>query len=171
METRSWRLSPAVIALAAAMAAAALLRLGLTPHAVMAAGALALLVLLSAIDLQARILPNRLLVPATAAILVAQLALSPGQALEGVLAGLGAALLVLAPTFVNPKAMGMGDVKLVAFLGVLLGAAVFPAIMLGFLATAPVVAVLVMRRGLAAWRAPLPLGPFLALGAAIVVLA
>jgi prepilin signal peptidase PulO-like enzyme (type II secretory pathway) len=160
-----------VIALAGALAAAAPVRLGLTPYAVMAAGALALLVVLAAIDVQARILPNRLLLPATAALLVAQLALYPGQALEGVLAGLGAGLLTLAPTFVNPAAMGMGDVKLVVFLGLLLGVGVLPAMMLGFLATVPVLAILVVRRGLAACRSPLPLGPFLALGAAIVVLA
>jgi len=84
---------------------------------------------------------------------------------------LGAALLTLAPRFFNPAAMGMGDVKLVAFLGVLLGAGVFPAMVLGFLATVPVLAVLVARHGLAARRAVLPLGPFLAFGAAIVVLA
>jgi leader peptidase (prepilin peptidase)/N-methyltransferase len=166
-----WRLRPPVIALAAAVAAAAALRLGFTPHAIMAAGALAVLVVLSAIDLQARILPNRILAPASAVILAGQLALSPEQALEGLVAAFGAALLTLAPTLVNPAAIGMGDVKLVAFLGLLLGAEVLPAMMLGLLATTPVVAVLLVRRGRAAWRTALPLGPFLALGAAIAVLA
>lgn len=165
-----WRLRPAVIAVAMAMAAATPLRLGLTPYAIMAAGALAVLVVLSAIDLQARILPNRILLPAMAAVLVAQLALYPEHALEGILAAFGAAVLTLAPTLVNPAAIGMGDVKLVAFLGLLLGAEVLPAMMLGLLATAPVVAVLLVLHGRAAWRTPLPLGPFLALGAAIVVL-
>jgi prepilin signal peptidase PulO-like enzyme (type II secretory pathway) len=43
--------------------------------------------------------------------------------------------------------------------------------MLGFAATAPVLAVLLVLRGRAARRTALPLGPFLALGTAIVVLA
>jgi leader peptidase (prepilin peptidase)/N-methyltransferase len=170
-ETRpTWRLSRAVILLAAAATLAALLRLGITPYAVMAAGALAMLVVLSAIDLQARILPNKILLPAMAAVLAGQLVLYPGNALESVVAAIGAVGLMLTPRLLNPAAMGMGDVKLAAFLGLLLGAEVLPALMLGFLATAPVLAVLLVARGRAARRTPIPLGPFLALGAAIVLL-
>jgi len=65
----------------------------------------------------------------------------------------------------------MGDVKLVAFLGVLLGTHVVPAMMLGFGATAPALAVLLVTRGRATRRTTLPLGPFLAFGAAVVLLA
>ena len=168
---RTWRLSPAVLVLAAVVAFAAPVRLGLTPYAVMAAGALAVLVVLSAIDLQARILPNKILLPATAAVLAGQVAFYPGNAVEVVVAALGAGAFTLAPSLVNPAAMGMGDVKLAAFLGVLLGAKVLPAMMLGFGATAPVLVVLLVLRGRAARRTALPLGPFLALGAAIVLLA
>lgn len=169
--SRTWRLSPAAILLAAAVATAALLRLGLTPYGMMAAASLAVLVVLAAIDVQARILPNKIVLPATAAVLAAQTAFYPERLLESVVAALVAAAVTLAPALFNPAAMGMGDVKLAAFLGMLLGTKVLAALILGFLATAPVLAVLLVLRGRAARRMALPLGPFLALGAAIVVLA
>jgi leader peptidase (prepilin peptidase) / N-methyltransferase len=168
---RTWRLHPAVIVLAAVLAAAAPVRLGLTPYGITAAGALAVLVLLSAIDLQARILPNKIVLPATAAVLAAQFVFYPGQAVGAIVAGLVAGAVMFAPRFINPASMGMGDVKLAVFLGVLLGANVLPALMLGFIATAPVLAVLFFVRGRATRGTALPLGPFLALGAAILLLA
>lgn len=168
---QTWRLSPAVVILAGVIAVAAPVRLGLSPYAVMAAGSLAVLVVLSAIDLQARILPNKILGPAAVAVLAGQLIFFPEHAVEVMLAGLGAGALTLAPCFVNPAAMGMGDVKLAAFLGVLLGAKVLMALTLGFAATGPVLAVLLVLNGRNARRMTLPLGPFLALGAAIVLLA
>ena len=168
---RTWRLRPAVLILAAVVAAAAPVRLGFTPYAAMAAGALAVLVVLSAIDLQARILPNKIVLPATAAVLAAQFVFYPGQAVGAIVAGLVAGAVMFAPRFINPASMGMGDVKLAVFLGVLLGANVLPALMLGFIATAPVLAVLFFVRGRATRGTALPLGPFLALGAAILLLA
>ena len=171
MRPRTWRLRPAVIVLAAVVAAAAPVRLGLTPYAVMAAGALAVLVVLSAIDLQARILPNKILLPAIGAVLAGQVVFYPERLVESVVAALAAGAVMLAPRLVDPAAMGMGDVKLAAFLGVLLGAEVLPAMMLGFVATAPVLVFLLVFRGREARRTALPLGPFLALGAAILLLA
>ena len=168
---RAWTLSPAAIVLAVAAFAAALVRVGVSPYGFMAGASLGVLVVLSAIDLQARILPNRILLPATAALLAAQAVFYPEHFVECVLAALAAGALMLAPGLVDPAAVGMGDVKLAVFLGVLLGSAVAPALILGCLATAPVLAVLLVRRGRAARRATLPLGPFLTIGTAIVVLA
>src|SRR4051794_32674313 len=105
---RTWRLSPAVLVLAAVAAVAAPVRLGLSPYAVMAAGALAVLVALSAIDLQARILPNKILLPAMGAVLAGQLVFYPAHFAGIVLAGLLAGAVTLAPRFVNPASMGMG---------------------------------------------------------------
>src|SRR3954449_2456396 len=106
----------------------------------MAAASLAVLVVLGAIDLQARILPNKIVLPATTALLAAQVAFFPGRTPELLVCAFAAAAITLAPSLVNPKAIGMGDVKLVLFLGVLLGTKVIPAMMLGFGATAPVLA-------------------------------
>ena len=169
--SRAWTVSPAVIVLAALVAVAALPRLGLTPYGIIAAGSLGVLVVLSVIDLQTRLLPNKILLPATAAVLVAQAVFYPERLLESVIAAFVAAAITFAPALFNPAAMGMGDVKLAGFLGVLLGLDAIPALMLGFLATAPVLAVMFVLRGREARRTAIPLGPFLALGAAIVLLA
>jgi prepilin signal peptidase PulO-like enzyme (type II secretory pathway) len=169
--SRPWTVSPVVILLAVMVAAAALPRLGLTPSGVMAAGSLGVLVVLSAIDLQTRLLPNKILLPATAVVFVAQAVFHPDRLLECVIAAVVAAAITFAPALLNPAAMGMGDVKLAFFLGVLLGLHAIPALMLGFLATAPVLAVMFVLRGKEARRTAIPLGPFLALGAAIVMLA
>jgi prepilin signal peptidase PulO-like enzyme (type II secretory pathway) len=63
--------------------------------------------------------------------------------------------------------MGMGDVKLGVLLGVALGQDVVAALLIGMLSAVPA-ALFVMSRGRAA---ALPYGPFLALGAAVVLLA
>src|SRR5689334_13604881 len=93
---RTWRVSPAVLIVAGVVTIAAVMRLGFSPYAVMAAASLAVLVVLSAIDLQARILPNKILGPAAIAVLAGQLIFAPDRALEVLLAGLGAGALTLA---------------------------------------------------------------------------
>jgi leader peptidase (prepilin peptidase)/N-methyltransferase len=167
---RAWTVGPVTVAAAAGMAAVALLRLGTGPDGVLAAGLLAVLVVLSSIDLQARVLPNRIVFPATAAVLAWQLAFFPGQAAEWIGAALGAGVFMLLPSLIRPGAMGMGDVKLAVLLGAALGRDVLSALTLGCLAVVPVALwLLVRRRGVR--DATVPLGPFLALGAGVVVLA
>jgi leader peptidase (prepilin peptidase)/N-methyltransferase len=168
--SRAWTVSPAVIVVAGVVAVATALRLGLTRYGIMAAGSLGVLVVLSVVDLQTRLLPNKILLPATATLVAAQAVFYPERLLEAVIAALVAAAITFAPALLNPAAMGMGDVKLAGFLGVLLGSAAIPAMMLGFLATVPVIAVMLVLRGREARGTAIPLGPFLALGAAIVVL-
>ncbi len=58
----------------------------------------------------------------------------------------------------------MGDVKLVAVMGLYLGRAVAPALLIGFGAGALVGLVMIARRGAAARKQAVPFGPFLALG-------
>jgi prepilin signal peptidase PulO-like enzyme (type II secretory pathway) len=52
------------------------------------------LVVLSVVDFERRILPNRILLPAIAVVLAAQVAIAPERALEWVLAAVGAALVL-----------------------------------------------------------------------------
>jgi leader peptidase (prepilin peptidase) / N-methyltransferase len=66
--------------------------------------------------------------------------------------------------------MGMGDVKLGFLLGAALGRDVITALALGSLAALPVALYVFARRGRGAREATLPYGPFLALGAAVVLL-
>jgi leader peptidase (prepilin peptidase) / N-methyltransferase len=165
----TWRVRPAGVMLGAVLAGAALLRLGLTSDGVFAAGLLAVLGVLAVIDLEFRVLPNRILGPAAVAVLVLQAALFPDRLVECIVAGLGAALLLLLPTLFQRRAMGMGDVKLAGLLGLALGGKVLVALMLGSLASVPAALVLVVR-GSSMRGATLPFGPFLAFGAAVTLL-
>jgi leader peptidase (prepilin peptidase)/N-methyltransferase len=167
---RAWTVRPVAVAAAAGVAGVALVRLGVDAHGVLAASLLAVLVVLASTDLQARVLPNRIVFPATAAVLGWQLAFFSDQAPEWLLAALGAAVFMLLPALIRPGAMGMGDVKLAMLLGAALGRDVLSALTIGCLAVVPVALwLLVRRRGVR--TATVPLGPFLALGAAVVLLA
>jgi leader peptidase (prepilin peptidase)/N-methyltransferase len=63
--------------------------------------------------------------------------------------------------------MGMGDVKLVAVMGIYLGRAVAPALLIAFAAGALVGLVLIAVRGAAARKQTIPFGLFLALGGVV----
>jgi leader peptidase (prepilin peptidase) / N-methyltransferase len=130
----------------------------------------AVLVLLSAIDLDCRLIPNVIVLPATAALLVMQIALYPDHALEWVLASFLAALVLFLPLLVVPTGMGMGDIKLAALLGAVLGQSVAVALLIGLLAGGVFSAVLLIRGGMSARKQTFAYGPFLALGGVVVLL-
>ena len=65
--------------------------------------------------------------------------------------------------------MGMGDVKLVAVMGLYLGHSVAPAVLIGFAAGAVVGLGLIARRGAEARKQAVPFGPFLALGGIVAL--
>jgi leader peptidase (prepilin peptidase)/N-methyltransferase len=166
---RAWTVGSLTLVVAAGAAALGLVRFGLTAHGVLAAGLLAVLVALSSIDIQARVLPNRIVYPAMAAVLAWQLAFFPAHAAEWVLAALGAGVFLLVPALIRPGAMGMGDVKLAMLLGAALGRDVLGALMIGSLGMIPVTLwLLIHRRGVRG--ATVPFGPFLAFGAAVALL-
>jgi leader peptidase (prepilin peptidase)/N-methyltransferase len=166
-----WAVPRAAAPAAVVVAGAALARHGATREGWLAAGVLAVLAVLAAIDLRWRVLPNRIVLPATAAVLAWQTMLAPARLPEWIGAALGAAAFLALPSVIRRGAVGMGDVKLGALLGVTLGAEVFDALLLGFLATAPVTLALLLRRRGDVRGATLPLGPFLGLGAAVMLLA
>ena len=161
----------AVAGLAALLAVVALARIGVSPEGVIAAYVAGVLVVLSGIDLEHRILPNRIVLPSAALVLAAQLAVAPDRGAEWVLAALGAALLLSLPLLVNRAAIGLGDVKLALLLGVALGYDVFGALALGFILLFPVALAYVIGSRGAARGATLPFGPFLAAGAVLTLLA
>jgi leader peptidase (prepilin peptidase)/N-methyltransferase len=161
------RVPRAALAVGAGLGAVALARLGFSASGVLAAALLVALTALAAVDLRARVLPNRIVGPAIAGVLCWQLAFSPGRWEEWILAGLGAGAFLLLPGLLRPGAVGMGDVKLAVLLGLALGANVTSALAIAFLAAGPAALVVLARRGR---RATMPYGPFLALGAAVVLL-
>jgi leader peptidase (prepilin peptidase)/N-methyltransferase len=153
----------------ALLVAGCFLRFGLSGQAFVAAFFSAVLVALSAIDVERRILPDRIVLPSTAVVLVAQIALFPDRALEWTAASLGAALFLFVALLAYPKGMGMGDVKLALLLGAALGRHVTVGLMLGMLAAMVVAVVLVARHGTAARKMAIPFGPFLALGSLVAL--
>lgn len=167
--SRVWR-RPLVIGLASVLAALCLVRYAADAHGFISAFTAAVLVVLAATDLEKRLIPNRIVVPAAAVVLVAQVAFYPDRAVEWVIAALGAAFFLFVPAVIKSGAIGMGDVKLALLLGVATGYAVLPALTLGFLSLVPVALYMLLREGAAARQKHLPLGPFLALGAVVVLL-
>jgi len=153
---------PLVELVAAVLIVACVAVLGPTLEAALAAGFCAVLVTLSAIDIQLRIVPNRIVLPAAAAALVLHTAIDPSP--EWVFSALAAAGVLFVVVFAYPKGLGMGDVKLALLLGAVLGASVSVALMLGLFAALVPAAVLVTRHGVAARKMGVPLVPFLSLG-------
>lgn len=152
---------------AGCLAVASLARFGLGAEGLVSAFFLVVLVALARIDLERRILPNRIVLPAAATVLGAQVALFPDRTVEWVLAPLAAFVLLLIPHLVHPAGLGLGDVKLMLLLGAALGFAVFDALLLGFLLVVPVALVLLIHGGAAARKRAIPFGPFLAGGAVL----
>jgi prepilin signal peptidase PulO-like enzyme (type II secretory pathway) len=140
-------------------------------RALVAAFAATVLIVLSAIDLQRGIIPNRIVLPAAAIVLLAQVVLFPGQASEWGLAAILAALVLMIPQLLRRTWMGMGDVKLALLLGATLGWAVLGAMFLAFLCVFPVALALLIRHGSGARKMMIPFGPFMSLGALIVLFA
>jgi leader peptidase (prepilin peptidase)/N-methyltransferase len=131
----------------------------------------AVLIVLAAYDLESRIIPNVIVLPATAVVLLARVALAPDQALHTVLAGAVAATILLIPNLVSRSMVGMGDVKLALLLGVGLGWGFLGAFVIAFASVFPVALVIVIRGGAAARKATIAFGPFLALGGLVILLA
>jgi prepilin signal peptidase PulO-like enzyme (type II secretory pathway) len=161
--------SPVAVSLAAL--ATVVLSFAILPldHAVVAALTGATLVVLSAIDLERGIIPNRIVLPAAGVVLVAQVALFPDRAAEWALGAILSALVLALPQLVGRAWMGMGDVKLGLLLGAALGWGVLGAVLLAFLCVFPVAFLVVLRGGLAARKTTIPFGPFLSLGALIML--
>jgi leader peptidase (prepilin peptidase) / N-methyltransferase len=155
----------------ALLVAACFLRFGLSGQAFLGAFFASVLVALSAIDLERRILPDAIVLPATAIVLAAQLVLFTERWLEWLLAALLASLFLFLALLAYPSGMGMGDVKLALLLGAALGKVVAVALMLGLFAALAVGSVVIARNGLAARKQAIPLGPFLAFGAVVALFA
>jgi len=144
-------------------------KFGLSLDALVASFFCAALVAVSATDLEHRIVPNRVVVPAAVVVLLAQTALHPG--VEWLVAGLGVSGFLFAAALAYPKGMGMGDVKLALLLGVMLGRTVPVALMLGMFAALVPSLVLVARHGTRARKMGIPFAPFLALGGVVALFA
>lgn len=162
---------PMVELATALLVAGCFLRYGLSGKAFVGAFFVAVLVVLSAIDAEHRILPDKIVLPSFAIVLVANIAIFPGQTVEWVLSALGASLFLFLALLAYPRGMGMGDVKLALLLGAALGKAVAVGMMIGMLTAVVLGAILMVQHGMAARKMAIPFGPFLAFGAIVAYFA
>jgi leader peptidase (prepilin peptidase)/N-methyltransferase len=163
-----WRY-PAVELATAALVAACVAVFGVSLHALAAAIFCIALVAISAIDIERRIVPNRIVLPASVVVLALMLAWRPS--IEWPVAGFGAALFLFVAALAYPSGMGMGDVKLALLLGVAVGWSAPVALMAGMVAALVPSAVLFARHGTAARKMGIPFAPFLALGGIVALFA
>jgi len=133
---------------------------------------IAVLVPVALIDLEHRVIPNKITLPAAVGAVCIGLALDRSHVVEQLIAGAAAAGFLLIFVLAYPRGMGMGDVKLAGVLGLYLGRAVAVALFAGVLAGALAGAVVMARVGVQRGRkTALPFGPFLALGGVVGLLA
>jgi leader peptidase (prepilin peptidase) / N-methyltransferase len=164
----SW-LYPAVELGTALLVAASFWRFGLSLDAGIAAFYCAVLVVLSAIDVERRIVPNRIVLPAAVIVLAANTA--SHLSVEWLAAGLGASAFLLLAALAYPRGMGMGDVKLALLLGFAVGRYVPIALFAGMVAALVPSGVLFARHGSAARKMAIPFAPFLAFGGIVALFA
>ncbi len=131
----------------------------------------AALVAIAAIDLEHRIIPNKIVVPLAVYGLAISAVLRPDAVPGLAIAGAAAFAFLFVAALAYPAGMGMGDVKLAGAMGVWLGLSVIPAMFIAFLAGTVVGIGIMAREGKGARKKGVPFGPFLALGGVVAVLA
>ena len=160
---------PLVALALAGLGAASGLVFGQTLEAIVAALFCWVLVIVTRTDLEHRIIPDSIVLPATGLVLALRTIDEPS--IEWVVAAVAAGLVLFVIVLVYPQGLGMGDVKLSGFLGAGLGYLVAIGMFVGFFIAFVPAAVLLVRRGREARKQAIPLGPFLALGAVVALFA
>jgi prepilin signal peptidase PulO-like enzyme (type II secretory pathway) len=125
------------------------------------------LVIVTATDLEYRLIPNRVVGPASAIVLAGMTLAEPSP--RWAIAALGASLFLLVFSLISPQGMGMGDVKLAFLMGAALGPSVVVALVLASLASLVPSIVILVRHGRAGRKVGFPFGPFLALGSVVAL--
>ncbi|HEU0024946.1 MAG TPA: prepilin peptidase [Thermoleophilaceae bacterium] len=130
----------------------------------------ACLIALAAIDLDSRLLPNKIVYPMAAWGVFATVVADTQDLPEHLIAGAATFAFLLAAALAYPAGMGMGDVKLGGAMGIYLGLSVAPALMAAFLSGTVVGLAIIAREGAGARKKAVPFGVFLALGGLVGVL-
>lgn len=143
----------------------------LIPHLIF----VSVMIVVSQVDIETKIIPDVVILPAALIGLPLMIAVGDGPWWEWPLAGVAAAgaLFLIGEVYFrlrHVEGMGFGDVKMALCMGVYLGAAVVPAMFMGFISGAVIgVAVMALRKANA--KTAIPFGPFLAAGAIIALFA
>ena len=125
------------------------------------------LVIVTRSDFETRLIPDKIILPGAVLVLVLRTIDDPS--VEWILCALGAGLVLFLIVLVYPRGLGLGDVKLSAFLGAGLGISVIVAMFVGFFVAFVPALVLFARHGREARKKAIPLGPFLALGGVVAL--
>ena len=140
---------------------------GLTLEALTGALFCWILVVVTRTDLEHRLIPDTIVLPGAVVVLILRTIDEPS--IEWILSALAAGLVLFLIVLAYPGGMGMGDVKLSAFLGAGLGVSVIAAMFVGFFAAFVPAAVVMVRHDKDARKKAIPLGPFLALGGVVAL--
>jgi leader peptidase (prepilin peptidase) / N-methyltransferase len=162
---------PAVELITALVFAAVVLVRGFDDDLIIELPFVAALIALAGIDLDHKLLPNKIVYPLAAWGVVAVLIADRDDVVEHLAAGAGAFLFLFVAVLAYPRGMGMGDVKLAGAMGIYLGASVIPALLVAFLTGSVVGLAIIAREGAEARKKAVPFGIFLALGGIVAVLA
>jgi leader peptidase (prepilin peptidase)/N-methyltransferase len=130
-----------------------------------------MLAIVTLTDLEQRIIPNKVLIAGAVLCVAIAAPTDPAGLPERAIAAATAGGILFLVVLAYPAGMGLGDVKLVATMGLFLGRAVAPAILVALLAGSIVGLALIARHGSQARKMAIPFGPFLALGGVVGLLA
>lgn len=151
----------------AALVVACLVEFGATLHGFVASVFCLALVIVTATDLEYRLIPNRVVAPAALVVLAGMTAVHASPV--WLLSALAASAFLLVFSLISPQGMGLGDVKLAFLMGAALGTGVVAAIVVASLASLVPSAVILARHGRAGRKVGFPFGPFLALGSVVAL--
>jgi leader peptidase (prepilin peptidase)/N-methyltransferase len=163
---------PIVEALTAMLAVAVVLAKHSAYEIVLGLVLVGILVPVALIDLDHRIIPNKITLPASVAAVAIGLTLRPSAVPEQLIAGAAAGGFLLVFLLLYPRGMGMGDVKLAGVLGLFLGREVAVAVLTAVIAGTLVGTFIMVGHGVSEGRkTAVPFGPFLALGGVVALIA
>jgi leader peptidase (prepilin peptidase) / N-methyltransferase len=151
----------------AALVAGCLVEFGATLHGFVAAVFCLALVVVTATDLEYRLIPNRVVGPASVLVLAGMTGARPSP--EWAISAVAAAGFLLVFGLISPQGMGMGDVKLAFLMGAALGRGVVVALVIASLVSLVPSIVILVRHGRAGRKIGFPFGPFLALGSLVAL--
>jgi len=158
---------PAVELVTALLVAGCVWKFGLHLDALVAVFFCAVLVAISAADIEHRIVPNLIVLPAAVIVLAAQTALH--LSVEWTIAAFAASGFLLLTALLYKGGMGMGDIKLSFLLGAMLGRNVVVALAVGMVSALVPSIWLFLRHGSKARKMKIPFAPFLALGGVVAL--
>jgi prepilin signal peptidase PulO-like enzyme (type II secretory pathway) len=158
------RAAVVVAIVGAALAVTSVVEFGLSGRALVGAVLCPVLILLAAIDIRHRLLPNEIVLSTALLMALIVAATNPAGFFEHLEAGLALFGFLFVFAVIFKGGLGMGDAKLGLLLGLALGSRTFSAMMVAFVGLFLAALWIIATQGIAARKKAIPFGPFIALG-------